>query len=146
MRVTARCFRSAILVASAALVLLVPATAGAQVSSLSVTVGHLQAQGTEVPVQVDFQCDPGFDFAFVDASLIQVSGHKLAQGSGAFFPAEDLPCESSPFSVEFTVTASGAFAFKEGNAMASVEVVVFDPTTDNFFGDTFTQTTRLTKK
>jgi hypothetical protein len=125
--------------------LVVPATAGAQISSLSVTVGALQAQGTEVPIQVDFQCnDPSLDLSFVGARLTQVSGHKLAQGSDSF-GFNDPPCDSS-FSVPFTVTAQGAFAFKRGNVTVSVDVLLFDPTADNFQIETFTQTTRLRTK
>jgi hypothetical protein len=140
-------FRSAILAATATLALVVPATAGAN-TSISVSIGHLLAQGTEVPMQVDVTCDPGFDFAFVEASLTQVSGHKLAQGSGAFFSPGNpgTPCASSPISTTFTIGANGAFTFKEGDATASFDVVLVDPTTDNFFDNNFTQTTRLTKK
>jgi hypothetical protein len=147
MRKATWCFRSAILAATATLALVGPATAGAN-TSISVSVGHLLAQGTEVPMQVEVQCDPGFDFAFVDANLTQVSGHKLAQGSGAFFSTDNpgTPCASSPISTTFTVTATGAFAFKEGDATASFDVVLFDPTTDSFVDTIFTQTTRLTKK
>ena len=126
--------------------LVVPATAGAQITSLSVSVGNLQAQGTEVPMQVAFQCnDPSLDVAFVGANLTQVSGHKLAQGSGSFGFPDNVPCDST-FSVAFTVRAQGAFAYKQGNAMVSVDVLLFDPAADNFPFETFTQTTRLRTK
>jgi hypothetical protein len=45
----------------------------------------------------------------------------------------------------FTVTASGAFAFKQGKATVSADVFVFNPTTGDLIDQTVTQTVRLTK-
>jgi hypothetical protein len=71
--------------------------------------------------------------------------YELRDNLGSFgFPA-NVPCDST-FSVAFTVRAQGAFAYKQGNAMVSVDVLLFDPAADNFPFETFTQTTRLITK
>ena len=137
--------RSAILAAIVTFVLVVPATAGAQITSISVTGGQLQAQGAAVSLQVDVQCDPGWNFAFVDATITQVTGHKLATGFNEFdepFPGVPCPASSGPF----PVTATGPFAFKQGSATVSADVFVFNPDTGNLVDQTVTQTMRLTKK
>lgn len=138
-----RHLRVSIVAAVAAASFLVPATAVAQINSISVTGGQLVAQGASVALQVTVQCDPGYNLAFIDANVTQVSGHKLAQGQG-FFGANypGVPC-GTPTNV--TVNASGSVAFKNGNATATVNVTVFNPTTFSFASQTSTQTIRLTK-
>jgi hypothetical protein len=139
-----RYMRWGILAATVTLGLVVPATAGAQITSISLTGGQLQARGAAVSLQVSVQCESGWNFAFVSANVTQVSGHKLAQGSGSFFT--NFPGVPCPASAAVIVNAAGPFAFKQGTATASADVTVFNPTTEAFDDQTVTQTTRLTKK
>jgi hypothetical protein len=64
--------------------------------------------------------------------VTQVSGHKLAQGSGSFtnaFPG--VPCTGASETVTVQVPASGGFAFKSGRkAIASADLTLFDPVSD----------------
>jgi hypothetical protein len=138
-----RYMRSAVLTAIFALALLVPATAVAQITSVSVTGGQLQANGASVSVQLTVQCDPGWNFAFANVSLTQVSGHKLAQGSGSVF--ENFPGVPCPASANITINDSSPFAFKQGTATATATVTVFNPTTFSFANQTVTQDLRLRK-
>jgi hypothetical protein len=85
--------------------------------------------------------------AFGDASVTQVSGHKLAKGSGNFvnnFPGVPFPGASETVTVN--VNASGAFAFKQGKkALGSADLTLFDPvagtlSTTSISGQTITIT------
>jgi hypothetical protein len=139
-----RYFRLAFLGATVALALLVPATAVAQITSVSLTGGHLAAQGTSVSVQLTVQCDPGWNFAFADVSMTQVSGHKIAQGAGSIFePFPGVPCGTP---ANLTINDTSSFAFKQGDATANVTATVFNPSTFTLVQQTVTQNIRLTKK
>jgi hypothetical protein len=141
-----RYIRSAILAAIATFAFVVPATAGAQISSISLTVGPIQARGAAVPVQVDVQCDLGATLLFVDTSLTEVvSGHRVATGFGGFSTA-GVPCVGSvALAFPMTVVASGPFAFRPGSAIAGVDVQVFDPISGNIIDQFITPTVQLTK-
>ncbi len=80
-----------------------------------------------------FTCDPTLNVAFGDVSVVQVSGHKLAQGTGSFtnaFPG--VPCTGVSEKVTVQVNASGAFAFRKGDkALASADLSLFDPVSGN---------------
>jgi hypothetical protein len=110
-------------------VFLVTGTASSQVSTqVSVGSAHLVAKGAQVDVQVTVVCDPSVNVAFVDATVSQVSGHKLAQGSGSFvndFPG--VPCTGSPQVVDITVPSFSSFAFKQGRATVNADFSTFDP-------------------
>jgi hypothetical protein len=139
-----RYLRSAVLAAVVAVVLLVPATAIAQITSVSLTGGQLGAQGASVSLQVTVQCDPAWNFAFADASVVQATGHKLAQGTGSFFSSyPGVPCGTP---ANLTVNDSSPFAFKKGRASATATVTVFNPSTFEFADQTVTQDIRITKK
>jgi hypothetical protein len=139
-----RYLRSAFLGATVVLALLGPATAAAQITSVSLTAGQLAAQGASVPLQVTVQCDPGWNFAFATATVTQVSGHRLAQGAGSIFePFPGVPCGTP---ANLTIDDSSPFAFKQGDATANVTVAVFNPATSSLVEQTVTQNIRLTKK
>jgi hypothetical protein len=109
---------------------LMPSPASAAVTT-QVSVGQVQLGplGASVSVPVVFTCDPSLNVAFGDATVSEVSGHKLSQGSGSFtnnFPG--VPCTGVSETVTLQVNASGGFAFKQGKkALASVDFTVFDP-------------------
>ena len=102
-------------------------------TQLSVSNATLGPLGASVSVTLTLTCDPSVNVAFGDASVTQVSGHKLAQGSGSFtnsFPG--VPCTGAAETITVSVNAFGSFAFKNGkNAMASADVTVFDPVSGN---------------
>ena len=131
-----RTFRLALVVpiALAALALLSsPASASSVPTHLSIGQAQLGPLGASVSVSLRFRCDPTLNVAFGDASVTQVSGHKLAQGSGSFennFPG--VPCTGASETVTLQVNASGAFAFKPSTkAIASADLTVFDPVSGN---------------
>ena len=65
--------------------------------------------------------------------MTQVSGHKLAQGTGNFennFPG--VPCTGASETVTVNVNALGGFAFKQGKkALGSADLTLFDPVSQN---------------
>jgi hypothetical protein len=114
-----------------------PASAKHRTSSVStqLSIGQVQLGplGASVSVPLTFTCDPTLNVAFGDASVTQVSGHKLAQGAGSFlnnFPG--VPCTGASETVTVKVSASGSFAFKQGKkAIASADLNLFDPVSGN---------------
>jgi hypothetical protein len=89
------------------------------------------------------QCDPGWNFAFANSSVTQVSGHKLAQGAGSVVaPFPGVPCGTPE---DVSVRDFSSFAFKQGNATASVDVFVFNPATFTLVSQTVTQNIRIRK-
>jgi hypothetical protein len=127
-----RTFRLALVVpiALAALaVLSSPASASSVPTQVSIGQAKLGPLGASVSVSLTFTCDPTLNVAFGDASVTQVHGHKLAQGSGSFvnnFPG--VPCTGVSETVAVQVNASGSFAFKRGDhAIASADFTIFDP-------------------
>jgi hypothetical protein len=110
-----------------------PASASSVPTQLSIGQAQLGPLGASVSVTLTFTCDPTLNVAFGDASVTQVSGHKLAQGSGSFvnnYPG--VPCTGASETVTLQVNASGSFAFKSGNkAIASADLTVFDPVSGN---------------
>ncbi len=108
-----------------------PASATATLIPTQLSIGQVQLGplGASVSVAITFTCDPSLNVAFGDASVTQVSGHKLAQGSGSFvnnFPG--VPCTGVSETVTVNVTAFGGFAFKQGNkALGSADLTLFDP-------------------
>jgi hypothetical protein len=124
-----------------------PASASTLPTQLSIGQVQLGPLGASVSVAVTFTCDPSLNVAFGDASVTQVSGHKLAQGSGNFvnnFPG--VPCTGASETVTVNVNASGAFAFKQGKkALGSADLTLFDPvagtlSTTSISGQTITIT------
>ena len=110
-----------------------PASASSVPTQLSIGQVQLGPLGASVSISLTFTCDPTLNVAFGDASVTQVSGHKLAQGSGSFennFPG--VPCTGASETVTLQVNASGAFAFKPSTkAIASADLTVFDPVSGN---------------
>ena len=85
-----------------------PASAKHRTTSVStqLSIGQVQLGplGASVSVPLTFTCDPTLNVAFGDASVTQVSGHKLAQGSGFFendFPG--VPCTGASETVTVQV-------------------------------------------
>jgi hypothetical protein len=105
--------------------------ASAQVTTrLAVGPPHLVGKGAEVRVRLTATCDPSLNIAFGDVSVTQVSGHKLASGTGFFsndFPG--VPCTGSAQVVNVTVPSSTSFAFKKGSATESAELFTYNPVT-----------------
>ena len=112
-----------------------PASASTTLIPTQLSIGPVQLGplGASVSVALTFTCDPSLNVAFGDASVTQVSGHKLAQGSGTFvnnFPG--VPCTGASETVSVGVNAFGGFAFKQGHkAIASADLTVFDPVSGN---------------
>jgi hypothetical protein len=109
---------------------LAPTVASAQVEQISVGAPRLVYGGAAVVVPLTFTCDVGFNVAFGDVNVTQVSGHKLAQGFGSFvndFPG--VPCTGAPETITVAVGSASSFAFKQGRATASADVTVFNPNT-----------------
>jgi hypothetical protein len=108
-----------------------PASASTPLIPTQLSIGQVQLGplGASVSVALTFTCDPSLNVAFGDASVTQVSGHKLAQGTGSFvnnFPG--VPCTGASETVTVNVNAFGGFAFKQGNkALGSADLTVFDP-------------------
>ena len=113
---------------------LMPSPVSAQISTqLSIGQPQLGPLGVSVSVPLTFTCDPTLNVAFGDVSVSQVSGHKLAQGSGFFsndFPG--VPCTGASDTVTVQVSSIGGFAFKHGkHAIASADLTLFDPVSGN---------------
>jgi hypothetical protein len=128
-----RLFRLALVVPIALSALaLMPSSASAQ-TQLSIGQPKLGPLGASVSVPLTFTCARSLNVAFGDVSVTQVSGHKLAQGSGFFvndFPG--VPCTGVSETVTVQVSAFGGFAFKKGNkALASADLTLFNPVTGN---------------
>jgi hypothetical protein len=90
-------------------------------------------KGLAVNVTLDIVCDPSLNIAFGNATVAEVSGHKVAQGTGFFqndFPG--VPCTGSTETVTLTVATSSGFAFKHGSGIASADVTLFDPLSFSF--------------
>jgi hypothetical protein len=128
-----RLFRLALVVPIALSALaLMPSSASAQ-TQLSIGQPKLGPLGASVSVPLTFTCARSLNVAFGDVSVTQVSGHKLAQGSGFFvndFPG--VPCTGVSETLTVQVIAFGGFAFKKGNkALASADLTLFNPVTGN---------------
>jgi hypothetical protein len=109
------------------------ATAVLVPTHLSIGQAELGRFGISISVPLRFTCDPTLNVAFGDVSVTQVSGHKLAQGSGNFtnaFPG--VPCTGAPEKITVQVNASGAFAFRKGEkALGNADLFLFDPVSGN---------------
>jgi hypothetical protein len=134
-----RVFRFALVVpvAVGALALLSsPASAKHRTTSVptQLSIGQVQLGplGASVSVPLTFTCDPTLNVAFGDASVTQVSGHKLTLGTGSFindFPG--VPCTGVPETVTVQVNATG-FAYKQGKkAIGHADLNLFDPVSGN---------------
>jgi hypothetical protein len=112
-----------------------PAFAAAASVSTQLSIGQVELGplGASVSLPIVFTCDPTLNVAFGDASVTEVSGHKLEQGSGSFtnnFPG--VPCTGASETITVPVNAFGALAFKHGTkATASVDLTLFDPVAGN---------------
>ncbi len=128
-----RFFRRALVVpiALSALVLISSPASALISTQLSIGQPKLGPLGASVSVPLTFRCDPSFNVAFGDVFVTQVSGHKLAQGSGFFI--NDFPgvrCTGTSQTVTVRVEAFGAFAFKVGKkALAGADLTLFNPVT-----------------
>ena len=124
-------FRRALVVPIALSALaLVSSPASAQISTqLSIGQPRLGPLGASVSVPLNFRCDPSLNVAFGDVTVSQVSGHKLATGTGFFvndFPG--VPCTGASQTVIVQVNSVGGFAFKKGkHAIASADLTLFNP-------------------
>ena len=96
--------------------------------TLSISPTTITNKGLSVSLTLTVVCDPSLNVAFGNATVSQVSGHKVAQGTGTFendFPG--VPCTGSAQTVALSVPTSTSFAFKQGNASASANLTLFDP-------------------
>ncbi len=122
--------------------LVVPTSAFAQISSISIGQAQLGPQGASLSVPVTVQCDSGWTLNFVSVSVAQRSGRFLAQGSG--FTSWGAPCVG-PGTIVVPVTNSSFVAFRQGSASVTANVAVVNQTTFNFFTKTVVQTIRITR-
>jgi hypothetical protein len=129
-----------------------PASAKHRTNSVStqLSIGQVQLGplGASVSVPLRFTCDPTLNVAFGDASVTQVSGHKLAQGTGSFFNNfPGVPCTGASETVTVQVNATGSFAFKQGKkAIGSADLNLFDPVSGNLSTTSISgQTVTITK-
>jgi hypothetical protein len=140
-----RYLRSAMVAVISAAALVLPSSALAQITSVSVGNAQLGPEGASVSLPVTVQCEPDWNLAFADVSVAQATGHKLAQGSGFFSePFPGVPC-STPVTLTITVSDFSSFAFKQGGAAATATVDVFNPATFGFSTQTVTQEIRIRK-
>ena len=138
--------RAVMVTATAVGAFLVPSSAVAQITSISMGQARLGPQGASVSLPVTVGCEADWNLAFGTVSVLQSTGHKLAQGSGSFFENfPGIPC-ASPITNQTTVADSSSFAFKQGKATATANVEVFNPTTASFFDETVSQSIRISKK
>jgi len=110
-------------------ILSVASPASAQIEGVSIDAAQVSREGT-LTVPVTSACDVGFNLAFVNVTVAQSSGHKLARGAGALinnYPG--VPCTGNPETHMISVPSDTAFAFKQGKAEVSASVTVFSPTT-----------------
>jgi hypothetical protein len=137
-----RTFRLALVVSIAlGSLALMASPASAQVATqLSIGQPRLGPLGASVSVPLTFTCDPTLNVAFIDASVTEVSGHKLTQGSGSIFnDFPGVPCTGVSQTVTVPVNAFGSFAFKKGNkAIGSADLTLFDPVSGNLFTTSIT--------
>ena len=121
---------------AAVVVLSLSSMASAQVNQVTVSQPALARDGT-VTVSLTYNCDVGFNAAFGDVFLRQVSGHKLAAGSGSFvndFPG--IPCTGTPQTVSGIVVDSfTSFVFKNGSASITAVFTVFNPNTGQLISE-----------
>ena len=111
-------------------VLFVGVSASSAQIATSLSVGHttITGKGLAATVVLDFECDPSLNVAFGDATVSQVSGHKVSSGTGFFvnnFPG--VPCTGGAETVTVSVPTGTSFAFKHGHATVSADLSVFDP-------------------
>ena len=106
-----RYLRIVIVSAIAVGALVVPSSAAAQISSISIGRAQLGPQGASLSVPVTVQCDSGWTLNFVSVSVAQKSGRFLAQGSG--FASWGAPCVG-PGTIIVPVTNSELRRIQEG--------------------------------
>ena len=127
--------------------LFVAAPASAQVNQISIGTPSLASKGITVSVPLTVICDADFNISFGDVNVVQSSGHKLAQATGSFvndFPG--IPCTGSSQSVTVSVPSSSSFAFKQGSALGSADVTVFNPVTGDLITEFAAQQTIRIRK
>jgi hypothetical protein len=142
-----RYLRSAAVAVIVATGLLLPATAGAQITSVSITVGHLQSGGAVVPVQLTVQCRPDWNVVFANVILSQLRAHSTGYGSGSFvppFPGVRCPV-SAPVTVNAIVPILEPLRFEPGEATASIDVIVINRETGATDEEIVTQEVRLSR-
>ena len=125
---------------------LVPSSAVAQITSVSIGRALLGPQNASISVPVTVACDAGWNLSSVDLNVVQSNAGRLAQGSGFIqepFP-NGTPC-ASPLTNQATVDTT-IFAFKQGGASVTADVAVVNPSTGNFFDKTVTEPIRISKK
>jgi len=132
-----RYLRSVLIAAVAVGALVVPSSASAQINSLSVSSpAHLTADRS-MAVTLTYECDPGWNVAFGDVTVRQLTGFKQAVGFGSFFNSfPGVPCTGAPQTSEVTVSSFGSFTFKPGKALVTATLTVFNPTTFAFDSET----------
>jgi hypothetical protein len=111
----------------------VSASSAQTTNSLSIGRPTIAFNGLAVNTTLNVVCDPSLNIAFGSATIAEVSGHKVAQGTGSFFnDFPGVPCTGSTQTVALTVVTSTSFAFKQGRALASADVTLFDPVNFTF--------------
>jgi hypothetical protein len=147
MRLT-RVFVGIVVTVTSVLFVGVSASSAQTTNSLAFGQSTIAFNGLVVNTTLNIVCDPSLNIAFVNATIAEVSGHKVAQGTASFvndFPG--VPCTGSTQILSLTVVTSSSFAFKQGTAIGTADVTLFDPV-----GFTFTDVTagptgvRITKK
>jgi hypothetical protein len=119
----------------------VPSSAAAQITSISIGRTQLGPQGASLTVPVRVQCDLGWTLNFVNVSVAQRSGRFLAQGFGS--ASWGAPC-FGPGTIIIPVTNGSFIAFHRGEAAATADVTVTDQNF-NFFSKSVSQSIRVTR-
>jgi hypothetical protein len=141
-----RALRAGLVAAVAAVVLVTPAAASAQISEVTIGTARLGPNGVTVAVPVNVVCDVGYVIGFVHAEVVQSGGRKQSSGDAVAFPP-DVPCTGAPqLAAVVTVATTTSFAYKAGKATATAEVIVGDPVTFNLFVKDVGPTTIQIKK
>jgi hypothetical protein len=106
--------------AALALALVLPGTALAGVNKFEIgTEATLGPEGATLTVPVTVNCGVG-EFGFVTVTVVQATGHRLAQGSGG----TPLTCTGSDQPLTIQVgNFPGVNAYKKGSASVSGTVV-----------------------
>lgn len=131
-----RFLRAVSIAALAVGALVVPSSASAQIDSLSVSSPAQLTADRSMVVTLTYVCDPGWNVAFGDATVRQITGFKQAVGSGFLSnPFPGVPCTGTSQSSDIIATSFSSFAFKPGKATVTAGLTVFNPTTFNFASD-----------
>jgi hypothetical protein len=119
-----RYLRTALVAAAATAAFMVTSTASAQINTAQIgTTAQLGPEGATITVPVTVNCDVGF-VASSGLIVFQSVGNRLNSGSGS--PPNPTTCTGFDQTLSVPVLAC-CFPFKQGRAIASGTMFVFNP-------------------